>query len=63
MIDYKPLIDWINYRSYEHNRRENPEIEYWRWRQIYKDAITFEEIYQQNLNRILGVKNASYPAR
>ena len=52
----KPIIDWLTYRSYETQRILNPGIEYYRWRAIYRDAVHFEEIYDQNWNRIYGVE-------
>ncbi len=50
--DLKPSIDWLTYRSYEHNRKSNPEIAYYRWRSLFADAILFEEIYDRNYERI-----------
>jgi hypothetical protein len=49
---YKPLIDWLTYRSYEANRVRNPHLPYFKWRKIYVDAIQFEEIFEKNLKRI-----------
>ena len=49
---YKPLIDWLSYRSYEANRLRSPEVAYYRWRALYSDAIQFEEIFDNNFNRI-----------
>lgn len=48
----KPIIDWLTYRSYEWQRLTNPDRPYFSWRKIYKDAAIFEEIYEENLNRI-----------
>lgn len=49
---YKPVIDWLTYRSYESNRLRNPHIPYYKWRKIYEDALQFEEVFEQNLKRI-----------
>lgn len=46
------LVDWLTYKSYEHNRVRNPQIPYYKWRKIFKDAIQFEEIFDLNLKRI-----------
>jgi len=46
------VIDWLTYKSYEHNRLRRPDISYYRWRKIYKDAVQFEEIFEENLKRI-----------
>jgi hypothetical protein len=53
-IDYMPVVDWLSYKSYEHNRLNSPHIPYYRWRKIYKDAIAFEEIFQTHMNKLLG---------
>lgn len=50
-MHFKPFIDWLTYRSYEHQRKSNPQIEYFRWRSIFTDAIAFEEIYDNYLNK------------
>lgn len=47
-----PLVDWLTYRSYEHNRIRNPHIPYYKWRKIFHDAVIFEEIFDLNLKRI-----------
>ncbi len=49
---YKPLIDWLNYRSYEHNRVRNPTIPYHKWRALYSNAVMFEEIFELNSKQI-----------
>lgn len=49
------LIDWLTYKSYEHNRARNPHIPAYKWRQLFKDAVQFEEIFEVNFNRIKGV--------
>jgi len=43
----KSVVNWLEYRSYEHNRLRRPDIAYFRWRRIFKDAIVFEEIFEQ----------------
>lgn len=54
--DFKPYIDWLTYRSYETQRFNNPHIPYYKWRKLYPDAITFEEIYEENLPKLLKEK-------
>lgn len=49
---FKPLIDWLVYRSYEHNRLRRPDIPYFKWRKIYADAISFEEIFENYMKTI-----------
>jgi hypothetical protein len=49
---YQPIVDWLTYRSYEANRLRSPHIPYYKWRNIYTDAIVFEEIYENHLERI-----------
>lgn len=39
-------VDWLMYRSYEHNRDRSPDIEAERWRKIYINAQDYEIIYQ-----------------
>lgn len=51
-LPYKSIVDWLTYRSYEHNRVRNPHIPYYKWRKIFTDAVLFEEIFDNNLNRI-----------
>jgi hypothetical protein len=46
------IIDWLTYRSYEHNRLRAPHIPDYKWRRLYNDAILFESIYEENLKRI-----------
>lgn len=46
------VVDWLTYKSYEHNRIRRPDIAYYMWRKIYKDAVTFEDIFEENLKRI-----------
>jgi hypothetical protein len=46
---YKPLVDWLTYRSYEHNRLRSAHIPYYKWRRIYEDAVIFEEIFDNYL--------------
>lgn len=46
------IIDWLTYRSYEHNRLCNPHIPYYKWRKVYADAMKFEEIFDNNLKQI-----------
>lgn len=41
-------VDWLMYSSYAHNRVANPDISPLRWAKVYKDAIAFEEIFQEN---------------
>ncbi len=52
MMDFRPLIDWLSYKSYEHNRFNNPDIPYYKWRLLFTEAVLFEEIYDRNLKRI-----------
>ena len=52
----KPVIDWLSYRSYEHNRVSNPHIPYYKWRKLYAQAIEFEEIYENHINNKLNIK-------
>jgi hypothetical protein len=54
-------IDWLSYRSYEFNRLNRPDIEYYRWRKIYPDALRFEEIFDNNkISKKSGEKNHVY---
>ncbi len=39
-------VDWLMYRSYEHNRDRSPDIEPERWRKLYFNAQDYEIIYQ-----------------
>lgn len=39
-------IDWLMYRSYEHNRDHSPHIPVDSWRKIYYNAEIYEKIYQ-----------------
>jgi len=43
-------IDWLTYRSYEHNRNRSPHISPERWRTLYYNAETYEKIYQSHKN-------------
>jgi len=52
MNELKPLIDWLTYRTYEYNRFSNPHVPYYKWRKIFKDAIEFEQIYEENIINI-----------
>lgn len=52
MNELKTTVDWLTYMSYEHNRKSNPHIAYWRWRKIFQDALVFEEIYDKHVNKI-----------
>lgn len=56
MRELKPMVDWLTYRSYEHNRRSNPQTPYYKWRLLFKDAVQFEEIYENYMKK-LGDKN------
>lgn len=49
---FKPVVDWLSYRSYKHNRMRNPHIPYYKWRRLYADALQFEEIFEENVERI-----------
>jgi hypothetical protein len=49
---FQPLVDWLTYRSYEHNRLRAPHVPYFKWRTLYPDAPQFEEIFNNNLKRI-----------
>lgn len=46
------VIDWLTYKSYEHNRLRRPDIPYYKWRKLFKDAVKFEAIFSENLKRI-----------
>jgi hypothetical protein len=46
-------IDWLIYKSYEHNRKLDPERSIESWEKIYREAETYEEIYQKKM----GEKN------
>lgn len=45
--DTEQAVDWLMYRSYEHNRNLSPEVEPERWRKIYFNQETYEKIYQE----------------
>lgn len=45
-------IDWLTYKSYEFNRLNRPDIPYYKWRKVYRDAVTFEEIFLNNIKTI-----------
>jgi hypothetical protein len=45
-------IDWLTYRSYEHNRNRSPHISPESWRKIYYNAETYEKIYQSQIKNI-----------
>lgn len=45
------FIDWLIYRSYEWNRIKSPHVPYYKWRKIYKDAVIFEEIYDNYIKQ------------
>lgn len=49
--EFKPIVDWLTYRNYEWNRSRSPHIPYYKWRKIYADAITYEEIYENMENK------------
>lgn len=42
-------VDWLMYKSYEHNRKNSPHISPESWRKIYYNAETYEKIYQSHL--------------
>lgn len=52
LSELRPIVDWLTYKSYEHNRRNNPHIAYYRWRRLYRDFLVFEEIYDEYLKKI-----------
>lgn len=52
MNKFQPIIDWLTYRSYESNRLKSPHVPYYKWRKLYKEAIVFEEIFENNQDRI-----------
>lgn len=43
-------IDWLMYRSYEHNRTLSPHVPVESWRKIYYNADIYEKIYSQGVN-------------
>lgn len=47
------VIDWLMYRSYEHNRDRSPDIEPERWRKLYLYAAEYEKIYQERKSQCL----------
>lgn len=47
--EMRSIIDWLSYRSYEHNRMSSPHVPYYKWRKIYSQAIDYEEIYENYL--------------
>ena len=49
---YRPLIDWLSYRSYEWNRINSPNIPVEVFIKYFPNGEEFEEIYQENLKRI-----------
>lgn len=53
LYDIKPSIDWGRYRFYEKSRTTNSGIPFWSFRDTFKDAPVFEEIFEANYNRIL----------
>ena len=53
--EFKPVIDWLTYRSYEHNRKNNPHIPYYKWRKIYSDAVDFEDIYERYIGNTSNI--------
>ncbi len=44
-----PAVEWLMYRSYEHNRNLNPERSVESWEKLYLYAKDYEKIYQQRL--------------
>ena len=44
-------VDWLMYRSYEHNRDLSPEIPAEKWNKIYKDAEVYKTIYDGKENQ------------
>lgn len=47
-MDYskkETLIDWLTYVSYKSQREMYPNIDYYRWRKIFSDAVVYEEIF------------------
>ena len=52
MNEFKPMVDWLTYRSYEYNRKMSPDVPYHKWRCLFEDAVIFEEIYERHpINR------------
>lgn len=51
MTSFKPIVDWLSYRSYESQRLRRPDIPYFKWRKLYKDAAVFEEIFDNFLRQ------------
>jgi hypothetical protein len=52
MNSLQSTVNWLSYKSYEHQRLRRPDIPYFKWRKIYADAIVFEEIFDQNIKTI-----------
>ena len=46
------LINWLEYRNYEHNRLESPHIDPIRWREMFANAETYEAVFKHNMKRI-----------
>lgn len=42
-------VDWLMYKSYEHNRRLAPDRPVESWRKLYMYADEYERIYQKKL--------------
>lgn len=49
---FKPIVDWLTYKSYESNRLRNPHIPDYKWRKIYQDAVIFEEIFNNYMKSL-----------
>lgn len=49
---YRPIVDWLSYRSYEWNRFTNPDIPAEIFIKHYPQGEQLEKIYQENLKRI-----------
>lgn len=57
--EFKPVIDWLTYRSYEHNRMISPHVPYYKWRKLYSQAVVYEEIFENYLNNKSGVSHVN----
>jgi hypothetical protein len=42
-------VDWLMYKSYEHNRKLTPDRPAESWKKLYMYADEYEKIYQKKL--------------